>query len=82
MRAKTIKFKHESELFTWPNESKKIKIKKSHKVVLRGAESLHPCGAEETELFVLANCPSNKHNYHQNSCGVPMAPEGTRPHSN
>lgn len=37
---------------------------------LRKSQKFHCCGARETELFVLVDCPSNKHNYHQNSHGV------------
>lgn len=44
--------------------------KKNAQGRLSQSRKFHPCGAEKTELFVLANCPSNKHNYHQNSCGV------------
>lgn len=42
-------------------------------------QEFHPCGAEKAELFVLANCPSNKHNYHQNSRGVPRLLKASGP---
>lgn len=37
---------------------------------LGNGQKIHRCEAQETELFVLADCPSNKHNYHQNAYGV------------
>lgn len=42
-------------------------------------QEFHPCGAEKAELFVLANCPSNKHNYHQNSRSVPRLLKASGP---
>lgn len=50
---------------------KESKKKKKHARSSVVEQEFHPCGARKEELFVLANCPSNKHNHHQNSCGVP-----------
>lgn len=42
-------------------------------------QEFHPRGAEKAKPCVLANCPSSKHNYHQNSQGVPRLLKASGP---